>query len=91
MILQALNEYYERLAADANAGVAAFGFSRQKIAYCVVIHSDGTYTDDCIEDIRTQEGKKLLPQSLLVCGGAKPSGSGINPCLLWDNPVYMLG
>ena len=26
-----------------------------------------------------------------VPGQAKPSGSGINPCFLWDNASYMLG
>jgi CRISPR-associated protein Csd1 len=28
---------------------------------------------------------------MIVCGNAKPSGSGINPGFLWDNPAYMLG
>lgn len=89
MILQALNSYYERLATEPGTDIAAFGFSRQRISYAVVIHSDGAF--DSIEDIRVQDGKKLLAKSLVVCGGAKPSGSGINPCLLWDNPAYMLG
>ncbi|WP_417849350.1 type I-C CRISPR-associated protein Cas8c/Csd1 [Thalassoglobus sp.] len=89
MILQALNNYYERLSADPEADVAAFGFSRQRIAYAVVIEKNGAFHS--IEDLRTQEGKKLLARSLVVCGGAKPSGSGVNPCFLWDNPTYMLG
>jgi CRISPR-associated protein Csd1 len=28
---------------------------------------------------------------LIVPGNAKPSGSGINPGFLWDNPAYLLG
>ena len=91
MILQALNAYYERLAADENAGVAPFGFSRQKIAFAVVINDDGTFGEKCIHDLRTQEDKKLVPKSVLVCGNAKPTGAGINPGFLWDNPAYMLG
>ena len=27
----------------------------------------------------------------MVLGDTKPSGSGINPCFLWDNSVYLLG
>ena len=27
----------------------------------------------------------------MVLGQAKPSGSGLNPCLLWDNAQYLLG
>lgn len=91
MILQALNAYYDRLAADPAADVASFGFSRQRIAYAVVINADGTFDENCIHDLRTQDGKRLTPKSLLVCGSAKPSGSGFNPCFLWDNPAYMLG
>ncbi|HWL09982.1 MAG TPA: type I-C CRISPR-associated protein Cas8c/Csd1 [Planctomicrobium sp.] len=89
MILQALNSYYEQLAADPDSEIAAAGFSRQKISYAVVLNPDGTL--EGIEDLRTGEGKKRLAQSLLVCGDSKPSGSGINPCFLWDNPAYMLG
>ncbi len=89
MILQALNSYYERLDADPETEIAEFGFSRQRISYAVVLKKDGTF--ESIEDLRQQDGKKLLAQSLVVCGGAKPSGSGINPCFLWDNPTYMLG
>lgn len=89
MILQALNVYYERLKADPDADVAPFGFSRQKVSFCVVINPDGSL--DSIEDLRVEDGKRLISRSLLVCGGAKPSGSGINPCFLWDNSAYMLG
>ncbi len=89
MILQALNNYYRRLEDDPNVDIAPFGFSRQKIAFCVTLNPDGSLHE--IADVRTQEGKKLLPLSLILPGNSKPSGSGINPCFLWDNPAYMLG
>ena len=44
-----------------------------------------------IDDIRERDGKKPVPRSLVVLGNAKPSGSGINPGFLFDNPAYMLG
>ncbi|MBL8765341.1 MAG: type I-C CRISPR-associated protein Cas8c/Csd1 [Phycisphaerae bacterium] len=34
---------------------------------------------------------KRRPQRLLLPGQSKPSGSGLNPCTLWDNAAYMLG
>jgi CRISPR-associated protein Csd1 len=89
MILQALNSYYQRLEHDPDVDIAPFGFSRQKIAFCVMLNADGSLHE--IADVRTQEGKKLLPLSLIVLGNAKPSGAGINPCFLWDNPAYLLG
>ncbi len=89
MILQALNSYYERLEQDRAIGIAPFGFSRQQIAFCVTLNADGSL--HAIDDIRERNGKKAVPRSLVVLGNAKPSGSGINPGFLWDNPAYMLG
>lgn len=89
MILQALNQYYERLADDPQVEIAPFGFSRQQIAFCVTLNADGSL--HAIEDIRDASGKKPAPRSLVVLGNAKPSGSGINPGFLWDNTAYMLG
>jgi CRISPR-associated protein Csd1 len=54
-----------------------------------VLNAAGSIFD--IDDLRTEVGTTKIPKSVLVCGGAKPTGSGINPCFLWDNPAYMLG
>lgn len=89
MILQALNRYYDRLSADPNGEIAPFGFSRQKIAFCVIVNTDGALSG--IEDLRIFEGKRAIPASVQVCGDSKPTGAGINPCFLWDNPAYLLG
>ena len=88
MIIPALSAYYERLANDDSVVIAQAGFSRQKIAFQVVISKNGKAT---IQDAREQRGKKLLPRQLVVPGNAKPSGAGINPCFLWDNTAYALG
>ncbi|MEO2031344.1 MAG: type I-C CRISPR-associated protein Cas8c/Csd1 [Planctomycetaceae bacterium] len=89
MILQALNTYYQRLEADPNVDVAPFGFSRQKISFCVVLNDDGSLHEITPET----DGDSDKPQSkqLIVPGGAKPPGAGVNPCFLWDNTGYMLG
>ncbi|REJ86638.1 MAG: type I-C CRISPR-associated protein Cas8c/Csd1 [Planctomycetota bacterium] len=89
MILQALCAYYDRLKDDPQTGIAEFGYSVQKISFEVVLNDDGSL--HAIEDARQQDGKNLISQSLIMPGGAKPSGSGINPCFLWDNTGYMLG
>lgn len=98
MILQALNELYERLADDASYELPRPGYSTQKVSFCVVLKPDGTLVD--IQDARitrtetTKAGKEKTTQfsrPVLVLGQAKPSGSGLNPCLLWDNSGYMLG
>jgi CRISPR-associated protein Csd1 len=82
MILQALHELYSRLEADASYGLAPPGMSPQKITFCVVLNRDGS-----LFEIQSVESDRRI----LVLGDAKPSGSGINPCLLWDNQTYLLG
>lgn len=89
MILQSLHQLYDRLAGSAGYAVAPPGYSLQKISFAVVIHPDGRL--HAIEDRREQIGNKYRPRQLLVPGQAKPSGSGINPCFLWDNPFYLFG
>lgn len=98
MILQALNELYERLADDDSYELPRPGYSTQKVSFCVVLKPDGTLVD--IQDARitrtetTKAGKEKTTQfsrPVLVLGQAKDAGPGLNPCFLWDNSVYMLG
>lgn len=98
MILQALQSYYNRLADDPQSGVARTGYSEQKISFIVLLNPDGTL--HTIRDGRSEEvtilrnGKQkvdLRATPMIVPGGAKPSGSGLNPGFLWDNTGYLLG
>jgi len=89
MILQKLNEHYDRLADDPETKLARPGFTQQGISYEVVLESDGRL--HAIQDVREVAGKRTTPRSMLVPGGAKPSGSGINANFLWDRTDYMLG
>ena len=90
MILQKLNAYYERLEADPKEDIASFGFSLQKISFCVLLEPDGTLHsfDPVVSEVI--KGRSI-PQKLIVPGQAKPPGAGINPCLLWDNATHILG
>ena len=91
MILQRLAEHYDRIAASNKdeTQLAPPGFSRQKISFCVVLNSDGSLND--IHSLQEQVGKKLIALEKIVPGQTKSSGSGLNPCFLWDTSSYMLG
>jgi CRISPR-associated protein Csd1 len=90
MILQSLYKLYDRLADDPAYGIAKPGYSPQKISFRVVLKPDGTLF--AIQDARVKnDNGKLFAGAQVVLGEAKPSGSGFNPCLLWDNTTYMLG
>lgn len=89
MILQELCKLYDRLKDDPAYEIPRRGFSVQKISFIVVLDPDGALFD--IQDARVQSGKKMVPRELLVPGATKPPGSGLNPCILWDNAAYLLG
>ncbi len=86
MILQSLYALYGRLAEDPTNGLPKPGFSVQGISFKVVLHFDGKLHE--ISTVNDPEGRSI---KMLVPGGAKPPGQGVNPCLLWDNTGYMLG
>lgn len=89
MIFSALYELYHRLEGDPDYEIAPPGRSYQKVSFVVVLNPDGSLFE--IQDARQPQGKKLLPRRVLVLGSTKPSGSGYNPCFLWDSPAYLLG
>lgn len=89
MILQSLNQLYDRLAGDPGYEIAPPGYSTQKIAFAVVLHPDGRLHE--IQDLREEKGSRRIPRQMLVPGQSKPSGSGLNPCFLWDNAFYIFG
>jgi len=43
------------------------------------------------EDVVSPAKIKRRPKRMFLPGQSKPSGSGLNPCTLWDNAAYMLG
>jgi len=89
MILQALNELYQRLARDEESGIPLRGFSRQPVPFALEIDRDGTLRQ--VLDLRVQNGKKLAPRQLIVPEPAKRSGTKPPPNFMWDNTGYVLG
>jgi CRISPR-associated protein Csd1 len=91
VILQRLAEYYDRIIGDPSEGIPLPipGHSIQKISFCVVLELDGELNS--FQSLQQQDGTRQLARQMVVPGAGKPSGSGFNPCFLWDNSVYMLG
>lgn len=89
MIFQALHALYDRLAADPGYNIVPPGFSLQKITFKVVLTLQGECVG--IYDARQPVDGQLQPRRARVLGTTKPSGSGLNPCFLWDNSAYLLG
>lgn len=88
MIIPALIDYYDRLQRDPDSDIAPFGFSRQLFSFEVVLSKGGANAEIC--DARLPGDDRPMLRPLVVPGQSKPSGSGMNPCLLWDNAQYML-
>ncbi len=91
MILQALNQYYERLKTNPNINISEQGFSEEKISAVAVIDYDGNLLQ--FKDIRESEGKKKHPQAMIVPQSCKRSGTKAyeKPFFLWDNTGFVFG
>ncbi|HZH28048.1 MAG TPA: type I-C CRISPR-associated protein Cas8c/Csd1 [Azospirillaceae bacterium] len=85
-VLQALNRYYDRMAARGEA--EAPGYSREKIGFAIVLSPDGAVVD--VLDLRQPNGRKLLPRVLEVPAAVKRTVA-ILPNRLWDKSSYVLG
>jgi CRISPR-associated protein Csd1 len=89
VILETLNDLYGRLEREPEYEIATPGHSLQKITFKVLLEPDGRLVD--IQDARLPTDGGRRPRQIMVLGSAKSSGSGLNPCFLWDNSRYMLG
>lgn len=93
MILQALNRYYDILAADEGSGVAPFGYSIANVSFAVVLSTNGELLDLYPLFQKVQRGKKMIdaPQRKLVPEQIKRAGITPPPNFLCDNSAYVLG
>ena len=90
MILRALYDVYDRLKQDPSYKIPVSGYSNQKVVLEVVFDEE-----EGIERLKPRclsgEKNKMVPREMSLPGSAKPPGSGLNPCFLWDNFAYALG
>ncbi len=89
MILQALNDYYQRLSADPNVEIPQPGFGSQPISFCLVLARDGRLVQ--VRDLRNTQGRKLVARRLEVPKEVIRSGTKKAANFLWDNTGYALG
>lgn len=88
MILQALKEYYDRMVADPDSGIAPLGWEWKEIPYVIVLNEDGSVAQ--IEDTQEIVNKKKRAKLFLVPQAVKRSVN-IAANLLWDNVEYVSG
>ncbi len=88
MILQALVDYYEELAAQGK--IARPGWAKVKVSWALEINEEGRLLDVLPLRIPSQDGKKMLPREIELPAPVKRS-SGIMPNFLWDSSSYLLG
>nr|WP_297457571.1 type I-C CRISPR-associated protein Cas8c/Csd1 [uncultured Halomonas sp.] len=86
MMLSALNDYYQRLAAQDRVPVP--GFSSEKVSFGLILSADGQPLE--VADLRDTTGKKPRPR-LMQVPVDKTRTSGIHAYPLWDKTAYALG
>jgi CRISPR-associated protein Csd1 len=88
MILQALNDYYER-----SKELPRTGWIRRGVDYIVILDADGNCTH--IESAGEMKKGKTVPREMLVPAigkqAMKHTNSGKDANLLWDNASFSLG
>ena len=90
MILQALVDYYEALAAQGR--VAKPGWGIAKISYALNLDKQGRLLNLISLKLTKQKGKKAVevPQSILLPEATERT-AGVAAQFLWDNAKYVLG
>lgn len=88
MILQALNDYYQRLLTQ-DVGIALPGYSQEGISYALVLSAEGQLVD--VVDLREQGGKKSFARKMPVPASFKRPGITPKPFTFWDKTSYVLG
>lgn len=91
MILLALKDYYDRMAADPDSDIAPEGFEKKELQFLIVINEQGQFIN--IEDTREKVGNKLVAKTFLLPRSVGRSGSKSyeTTFLLWDHIGYLLG
>lgn len=88
MILQRLNELYERLLNDPSVDIAVPGYSVANISFALVLNDAGELV--AINDLREQDGGKVRARKMLLPEGEiRSNGIKANP--LWDKSDYTFG
>jgi len=92
MILQALNRYYEILAADPDCPIPRLGYSTEGVSFVLVISLEGELKAILPLFQMEMRGKKEVERPFRMVLPARVVRTvSIEPNFLWDNCEYMLG
>lgn len=97
MILQALNDYYERKpkvgepGISRDQGLSPPGLEENAISFVIVLDGDGNFIN--LEDVRVGEGRSKHGRPQIVPMSRDRTGTNAwqTSFLLWDHPRYVLG
>ncbi len=84
MILQALNQYYDRKMAFSKGELPPYGFEIKNIPVIIEIDTDGNFVQTIVRDKKDPNTNEQVPCSVKRSVGIKSN-------LLWDNTEYALG
>lgn len=88
MIISALYNYYRTLLEDKNSGVSKPGFSKARVAYCLVLSREGRLVD--VVDLRVERNNKPVSREMVVPEQVKRAVN-ITANFMCDNCTYVLG
>jgi len=88
MILQALVDYYEKLASKGE--ISRPGWAITKISYALEISTEGELLSILPLKVPNENGKKMIPREFGLPAPEKRT-VGVAANFLWDNAMYMLG
>lgn len=86
MILQALNQYYQRLQEDPKTNAPEFGFGNQGVHFCLLLDRKGNLVGQPM-DLRDEKGRARR----IKVPGPVTRSVGIASNFAWDNTGYVLG
>ncbi|WP_419786150.1 type I-C CRISPR-associated protein Cas8c/Csd1 [Pseudodesulfovibrio sp.] len=86
MILQALNDYYERMLADPRIDVSEFGFGQQGVHFALPLDRNGNLVGRPL-DLRDEKGRARR----IEVPGPVGRTVGVASNFAWDNTGYVLG
>lgn len=89
MILQKLNEYYERLKGLEESMVPPLGYTWRPISFALIINSKGELVQ--VHDLREELNRKLVSKEMMVPSLGRKKSSGVDPDFLWGTTSYVLG
>lgn len=87
MIIQALNEHYERLKDNPQEDIPLRGFSRRGVSFVLIIARDGTLID--VNDIRDERRK--AKQMITPAAVIRTRNANQKPNFLCDSAKFVLG